>query len=58
MANKTKLICPVKLFVAIESRTHDLLRNIAFREKKSLADITREALAQYLEKCDQSRPRR
>jgi hypothetical protein len=34
----------VTLFVSIRPDQHETIRTIAFREKRSIADITREAL--------------
>ena len=44
MSVKRKLEAPVTLFAAIEARQHEVLREIAFKEKRSLADLVREAL--------------
>ena len=38
----------VVLYAAIGEPHHDALRYIAFREKRSVADLTREAIEQYL----------
>ena len=43
-----KLEGPVTLFAAIEAKQHETLRKIAFRERRSLADIVREALTNYI----------
>ena len=45
-----KLLAPVTLFAAIEAEQHEALRAIAFAERRSLADVVREALATFLEK--------
>jgi len=50
MARTRKLESPVTLFAAIEREQHEVLRSIAFSEHKSIADIAREALAQYIER--------
>jgi hypothetical protein len=39
-----KLRGAVTLFATIEAKQHEALREIAFREKRSLADVVREAL--------------
>lgn len=39
----------VVLFASIEKSQHDALRYIAYKEARSIADITREALAKYIE---------
>ena len=49
MAREKKLEAPVTLFAAIETRQHDALRTIAFNERRSIADIVREALDRYIE---------
>jgi hypothetical protein len=49
MERKKKLEGPVTLFAAIEAKQHEELRTIAFREKRSLADVVRQALAEYLQ---------
>jgi len=43
-----KLVAPVTLFAAIEAEQHAALRAIAFAERRSLADVVREALTAYL----------
>ncbi len=43
-----KLTVPVTLFAAIEAEQHAALRAIAFVERRSLADVVREALTMYL----------
>lgn len=43
-----KLTAPVTLFAAIEAVQHEALREIAFAERRSLADVVREALDAYL----------
>jgi len=43
-----RLTAPVTLFAAIEGAQHEALREIAFTERRSLADVVREALAAYL----------
>ncbi len=45
-----KLAAPVTLFAAIEAEQHEALRAIAFAERRSLADVVREALNAYLAK--------
>jgi hypothetical protein len=54
MAREKKLEAPVTLFAAIEAKQHEALREIAFEQRRSIADIVREAIAQFIE----SRPRR
>lgn len=43
-AGDKKLSAPVTLFAAIEAEQHQALREIAFSERRSLADVVREAL--------------
>ncbi|MBZ5555577.1 MAG: hypothetical protein LAO21_22955 [Acidobacteriia bacterium] len=43
-----KLDNPVTLFAAIESTQHDILRTLAFKQRRSLADIVREAIGEYV----------
>lgn len=50
MEKKKKLKGPVTLFAAIEAKQHETLRTIAFRERRSIADIVREALNEFIEK--------
>jgi hypothetical protein len=47
-AGDRKLASPVTLFAAIEAEQHEALRAIAFSERRSLADVVREALNAYL----------
>ncbi len=48
MAAEKKLESPVTLFAAVEAKQHEVLRELAFREKRSLADLVREALSEYI----------
>ncbi len=43
-----KLTAPVTLFAAIEAEQHEALRAIAFSERRSLADVVREALTGFI----------
>jgi len=45
-----KLSEPVTLFAAIEAEQHEALRAIAFSERRSLADVVREALTGFIAK--------
>lgn len=47
-AGDKKLASPVTLFAAIEAEQHEALRTIAFSERRSLADVVREALSQFI----------
>ena len=48
MAREKKLEAPVTLFAAIEAEQHEALRTIAFRERRSLADVVRQALDEFI----------
>ena len=47
-AGDKKLSEPVTLFAAIEAEQHDALRAIAISERRSLADVVREALSGFI----------
>jgi len=49
-AGDKKLNAPVTLFAAIEADQHEALRAIAFSERRSLADVVREALTGFISK--------
>lgn len=48
MASKKKMDSPVTPFAAIEEKQHEALRELAFKEKRSLADLVREALSEFI----------
>ncbi len=48
MAREKKMEAPVTLFAAIETTQHDALRQIAFEQHRSIADVVREAIGQYI----------
>jgi hypothetical protein len=48
MSGVKKLEAPVTLFAAIEEKQHEALRELAFREHRSLADVVRDAIELYL----------
>ena len=50
MARSKKLTAPVTLFAAIEQAQHEALRQLAFSQRRSLADVTRDALSEYLQR--------
>ncbi len=50
-----KLEAPVTLFAAIEAEQHEFLRTVAFKERRSLADLVREALADFQKKKEVER---
>lgn len=59
MASEKKLESPVTLFAAIEEKQHTALREIAFKERRSLADVVRESLDAFLQAREKSaRPQR
>jgi hypothetical protein len=49
MARQKKLDSPITLFAAIEASQHEALRTIAFKERRSMADVVREALDQFIQ---------
>lgn len=50
MARLKKLSSPVTLFAAIEQEQHEALRQLAFEQRRSLADLARDALAEYIQR--------
>ena len=50
MAKGKKLETPVTLFAAIEAEQHEALRTIAFQERRSIADIVRQAIDQFIDR--------
>jgi len=50
MSRERKISDPVTLFAAIEAEQHEALRMIAFKERRSIADVVREAIAVFVEK--------
>ena len=48
MAGEKKLEAPVTLFAAIEAKQHEALREIAFKERRSIADVVREAIDNFI----------
>lgn len=48
MPTKTAQRKRVVLFASITREMHDALRYIAFKEKRSIADIAREAINAYI----------
>ena len=49
MAREKKLENPIVLFASIEARQHESLRQVAFGDRRSIADVVREAIDKYLE---------
>ncbi|HEV8609351.1 MAG TPA: ribbon-helix-helix protein, CopG family [Thermoanaerobaculia bacterium] len=58
MAGEKKLESPVTLFAAIEAEQHAALREIAYKERRSLADLVREALSEYLKTLEKKQRNR
>ncbi len=56
--NKKKTEERVTLFAAILKKQHEALRTIAFHERKSLAEITREAIEFYLKNKIKKSPKK
>jgi len=52
-----KLESRVTLFAAIEAEQHEFLRRVAYQEKRSLADVVRQALSEYQRKKESHRRR-
>ena len=50
MAREKKLEAPVTLFAAIEVEQHDALRTIAFQERRSIADVVRQAIDEFVKR--------
>jgi predicted ATP-dependent endonuclease of OLD family len=57
MPRQKKIESPITLFAAIETTQHEALREIAFREHRSLADVVREALDHYISTQTQTKKR-
>jgi hypothetical protein len=49
MTKGKKLETPATLFAAIEAEQHEALRRIAFQERRSIADIVRQAIDEFVE---------
>lgn len=56
MAPEKKLNSPITLFAAIEEKQHEALRRIAYKEHRSIADVVREAISQYIKNRDEPKP--
>lgn len=50
MARERKLEAPVTLFAAIETKRHEALRQITYKERRSIADVVRAAITQFIER--------
>lgn len=49
MAREKKIGAPVTLFATIEKDQYEFLRTVAFRERRSLADVVREAIRAFMQ---------
>lgn len=58
MAKERKLESPITLFATIESRQHEALRTIAFNQRRSIADVVREAIDGHIRQSSQKETRR
>ena len=58
MPRTKKLLAPVTLFAAIEQEQHEALRRIAFAQRRSLADVTRTALREFIKRQGVAGPKR
>lgn len=54
MASERKIEAPVTLFAAIENEQHEALRLLAFEEHRSMADVVRQALKEFLDRCTET----
>jgi hypothetical protein len=52
---RDKLTAPVSLLTMIEGEQHEALRLIAFNERRSVAELVREGIAEVLKKHGKSR---
>ncbi len=43
-----KIIAPVTLFAKVPSKEYQAVREIAFGERRSIADVTRQAIAEFV----------
>lgn len=50
-----KLTSPVSVLTMIETAQHEALRLIAFNERRSVADLVREGIAEVIKKHAKSR---
>ena len=52
---RSKLTAPVSVLTMIESSQHEALRLIAFNERRSVAELVREGIAEVIKKHGKSR---
>lgn len=55
MPQERKLDSPITLFASIEQHHHAALRRIAFEQHRSMADVVREAISEYIAKQEKSK---
>jgi hypothetical protein len=55
MAREKKLQAPITLFAAIEEKQHEALCYIGYKERRSIADVVREAISQYIKSRGEKR---
>lgn len=48
MEREKKLTEPVTLFAAVEKSQHETLRKVTFEERRSIADVVRDAIDFYI----------
>ena len=48
MSAKKQLKDPVTLFAAVESKQYEVIRRIAFKERRSISSIAREAFDMFI----------
>lgn len=56
MESETKKTFPVTITTVVEESQHEALRFVAFRERKTMAEIVRAALEDYILKKSQEYP--
>ncbi len=56
MESKKKLKKPVTITTVVEESQHEALKFVAFRERKTMAEIVRVALEDYIHKKSQEYP--
>jgi hypothetical protein len=56
MNRDRKISAPVTLFATIEAEQHEALRTIAFNERRSIADVVREAIDKFVKRDSEDVP--
>ena len=54
MPREKKLEAPITLFAAIKAEQHEALRTIAFQERRSIADVVRQAINEFIRRRPKS----